>query len=139
MSVSARTLVCLLSITSVLWNASAQEALGPGSEASLFELNSTMVTFDAPSTYLFLGWQTDVNALFQDGLDCVSAYIDLPHSNQILLRSATLGLFTGVSLVVNRAFSLTAHDEGHMEAARAIGASAVYLESESNGQEMSIW
>jgi hypothetical protein len=56
------------------------------------------------------------------------------------LRFGVLALFTGASYIVNQAFSLTAHDEGHMEAARAIGASDVSLVRSNNyAQEMSIW
>ena len=49
-----------------------------------------------------------------------------------------LAVFSFSGFVVNRAFSLTAHDTSHMEAARAIGASSVGLVRESNGEAMGI-
>jgi hypothetical protein len=94
--------------------------------------------FDSPPTRLFLGWQWNANALFQIGLDSVSDYFDLHRSGKELFRFGVLTLFTGAGFIVNHAFSLTAHDESHIEAARAIGASGVSLVRSSNGQEMGI-
>ncbi|HVP18936.1 MAG TPA: hypothetical protein VMU36_08050 [Spirochaetia bacterium] len=113
----------------------AQEV--PGPERSAIELDTDMAMFAAPSTSFFLGWQRDVNALFQIGLDGLSGCFG-GHDRR-LLRFGMLTLFTGASLIANRAFSLTAHDESHMEAARAIGASGVSLARETNSREMSIW
>lgn len=71
-------------------------------------------------------------------MDAVSESFGQGASAQKLLRAGALALFTGAGLIVNHAFSLTAHDEGHMEAATAIGASYVALVRVDNGQEMSI-
>ena len=56
-----------------------------------------------------------------------------------MARIGTIAAFAGASLIVNRAFSLTAHDQSHMDAAKAIGSSRVSLVRESDGQEMSVW
>ena len=98
-----------------------------------------MVRFDSPSASFFLDWQTNANNLFRLGLDNLSDYLDLHSQGKELARIAVLTLFTGTSYVVNQAFSLTAHDERHMEAAIGIGASSVSLVRSDNFQEMSIW
>lgn len=97
-----------------------------------------MVNLSSHSTRFFFGWQHGVNALMRLGLDAVSDSFGQGASAQKLLRAGALALFTGAGLIVNHAFSLTAHDEGHMEAATAIGASYVALVRVDNGQEMSI-
>jgi len=98
-----------------------------------------MVMFGLPSMRLFFGWQENANALFQLGLDSVSDYFDLHRPGKELFRFGVLSLFAGAGYIVNQAFSLTAHDERHMETARSIGAWGVSLVRTSNGQEMSIW
>ena len=128
-----RVFLCLLLTFCALWKGGAQEVSATDHRSPVFELNTDMPEFDAPSTRLFLGWQRNVNALFQLGLDGVSGYLDPHRPDQALPRFGVLSLFTGVSLIVNGAFSLTAHDESHMEAARAIGASSVSLVRD-NGQ-----
>ena len=130
---------CLLLGTFASTNGNAQDTRVPDHRLLYFPLNTDMVMFDSPSTRLFLGWQRNTNTLFQIGLDSVSQYFDLHRSGQELIRFGVLTLFTGAGLIVNQAFSLTAHDESHMEAARAIGASGVSLVRSSNGQEMGIW
>ena len=133
-----KVFLCLFLASCAFSRGYAQEVSGTDHRTPVFELNTDMPAFDAPSTRLFLGWQRNVNALFQLGLDGVSGYLD-PHSpDQALPRFGVLSLFTGVSLIVNGAFSLTAHDESHMEAARAIGASGVSLVREGSGEKMSI-
>jgi hypothetical protein len=116
---------------------SAEDARGSGQE-TVFLLTTNMVMFDSPTTRLFLDWQWNANALFRLGLDSVTDVFNLHDPDQKLLRLGTLALFTGAGLIVNRAFSLTAHDENHMEAARSIGASNVTLVRQSSGQEMGI-
>src|SRR5271157_533707 len=131
---------CLFLAAGTYRNCYAQDTRGPDGRELLLELNTDMVMFASPSTRLFLGWQYDANALFQVGMDRVSDHFDLHGSGKEFPRLVVLTLFTGASYVVNQAFSLTAHDEGHMEAARAIGASDVFLVRTNNyGQEMSIW
>jgi hypothetical protein len=102
------------------------------------QLENPMLMFDAPSTRLFLGWQSAANTLLQAGLVGVSDMIHVNPAADGLLRAATLALFTGAGLIVNQAFSLTAHDQSHMEAARAIGATNIGL-VRSSGQSMSLW
>ena len=132
------TICMLIALCCVAMNGYPQNAQEPVRATSLFELNTAMVAFGAPSTQLILGWQADVNTLFQDGMDGVEGYFDLRHPGQELLRSGALALFTGVSLIVNRAFSLTAHDQNHMEAALAIGASSVGLVRADTFQSLSL-
>jgi hypothetical protein len=134
-----KVFLCLFLIACAFWKGYAQEVSGADHNTPLFELNTDMLEFDAPSTRLFLGWQRNVNAMFQLGLDGVSGYFDLHRTDRNLLRFGVLSFFTGASSIVNRAFSLTAHDESHMQAARAIGASSVSLVRDSSGQEMNIW
>lgn len=119
-------------------NAFAQDTREPDHSVLFFQLSTDMVMLNAPSTRLFLGWQWNANTLFQIGLDSAIGYFDLHRSGQELFRFGVLTLFTGAGLIVNRAFSLTAHDESHMEVARAIGATRVSLVRSSDGQEMGI-
>jgi hypothetical protein len=98
-----------------------------------------MVMFGSPSTRLFLGWQWNANALVQIGFDMTSDSLNLQRPNREMLRLGVLTLFTGAEYVVNWAFSLTAHDVSHLEAARAIGGTGVSLVRGMNGPEMSIW
>ena len=111
----------------------------PSYRTAVFQLDSSMIRFDAPSTSLFLGWQSDAHALLHLGLDGVTAVIHITPAADTLLRAGTLALFSGAGLIVSQAFSLTAHDQSHMEAASAIGATDVGLVRSSNGQPMSIW
>jgi hypothetical protein len=117
----------------------AQDTGGPHRPKLPLQLNTDMVMFSSPSTRLFLGWQEDTNALLQLGLDGILDCADLRRPGKELLRAGALALFTGAGYIVNQAFSLTAHDESHMEAARAIGATSVTLLSNSSGQEMNIF
>jgi hypothetical protein len=117
----------------------AQDTQGPDHHESLFQLNSDMVRFDSPSPRLFFGWQRNANTLIQIGFDSASDYFDLRRSGTWALRLAFLTVFVGASCVVNQAFSLTAHDVRHMEAARATGAAGVCLVRNFDGPELSIW
>jgi hypothetical protein len=104
-----------------------------------FQMSTDMLMFGSPSTALFLGWQQDANALLRAGLDGVASYFDLLGPGRELSRFFTLAVFAGAGLVVNQAFSLTAHDERHMDTARALGATGVTLVRSDSGQEMTIW
>jgi hypothetical protein len=112
---------------------------GPGADRRPvgFELSTEMLRFDTPTTELILGWQRDANALFQLGLDATTGALGLLGPGRQLERAAVLAAFTAAGLVVNQAFSLTAHDERHMETARSIGSSDVYLVRDS-GEWMSL-
>jgi hypothetical protein len=113
----------------------AQDAprLGP---ARLVELTSDMVVFNAPTAGMFLGWQRNANALAQFGFDAEMNVANLRRPDRPLGRLGVFALFSGASLVVNWAFSLTAHDEAHLDAARSIGATSAYLVSVSGGQSL---
>ena len=104
-----------------------------------FELDSDMLRFDAPSAAFFMGWQGTMNALFAAGLDGASGVLGLNAPDRWFGRSALLAAFSGAGVVSSRAFSITAHDARHMEAARAIGSSSVGLVRSDNGQDMTIW
>jgi hypothetical protein len=136
--VKAIVFLCLAGISA----ASARVALAEDAEASrvpvTLELNTDMVLFSDPSSRFFLGWQHDVNALFQAGFDGVTGFFELRKTDRWLERLGVLAVFSGASLVANRAFSLTAHDASHMEAARAVGATSVGLVREDNGRPMGI-
>jgi hypothetical protein len=134
-----KPLLCLVFAAFPILGGFSQDISQPDRSPSVFELSSDMVMFGAPSTRLFLGWQKDVNALVHLGFDALVDHADVRRSDRTLLRIATLAAFSGASLLVNRAFSLTAHDQAHMEAARAIGASQVLLVGVSDLQEMSVW
>lgn len=129
-------LLCLAFAACALQDGNALEVMRSGS-SSTFYLSTDMVNLSAPSMRLFFGWQQSVNVLFRLGLDGVSGSFGTDPSAP-LLRAGALLLFTAPGLVVDNAFSLTAHDEGHMEAARAIGASYVALVRADSLQEMSI-
>ncbi len=133
-----KVLFCLLLATWVLPQAHSQSLETPGSNPAVFELSTDMLRFDAPTAEFFLGWQRDVNSAFQAGLDALSGPLDLNRPDRGLERAGMLALFTGVSLVVNQGFSLTAHDQRHMDTARSIGSTGVGLVSNS-GAPMSIW
>jgi hypothetical protein len=117
----------------------AQESPRPGGRDRVFNLTTDMVGFGSPCTRLFIDWQSNANALFQAGFDAATSWLNRPGSRQVLTRIGTLAVFGGASFVVNQAFSLTAHDESHLEAARAIGGYGVSLLRNSDGREMSIW
>jgi hypothetical protein len=138
---SALLAMCLLCAVSPARDARAQDARPPEPERHpvIFQLSSDMVMFGSPPTRLFLGWQGNVNALLQLGFDGVSDHFDLRSPGKAFYRLGVLAVFTGAGYIVNQAFSVTAHDDAHMEAARAIGASDVGLVGESGGPAMSIW
>jgi hypothetical protein len=117
----------------------AQEAQGQLHHELVFRYDSAMLMFNSPSTRLFVGWQSNANAVLQLGLEGVSGSIHFNPAADGLLRFGVLAIFSGAGLVVSQAFSLTAHDQAHMEAARAIGASGIGLLRTNNGQPMSIW
>lgn len=106
---------------------------------ALLQVSTDMLMVSAPSTSLFLGWQQGANALFRAGLDGVASSFDLLGPGKEVSRFFTLAVFAGASLVVNQAFSLTAHDEGHIDTARSLGATGVSLVRIDNGQEMAVW
>jgi hypothetical protein len=116
----------------------AQGAPGQDRPSHSLRVDTDMAMFCSPSTRFFLGWQEDADALFQWGLDGILDRSDLRRPGKELFRVGALALLAGTGYVVSQAFSLTAHDESHMEAARAIGASSVSLQS-NDGQEMSVW
>jgi hypothetical protein len=136
--VKALVFLCLAGISAV----SASEASAQDAEASripaALELNTDMMMFSGPSSRFFLGWQRNVNVLFQAGLDGVTGFFELRNPDRWFERLGVLAVFSGASLAANRAFSLTAHDASHMEAARTIGATSVGLVREDNGQPMGI-
>ena len=110
-----------------------------GARHPRFELSSDMFGFDAPSTQLFLGWQRNMNSMLQIGLDRLSGCLDQSRPESWIWRLSLLGAFSAVSTVANRAFSITAHDVHHLEAARAIGATTAKMVRSDNGSDMSIW
>jgi hypothetical protein len=142
-----KTAICLLLVVSSCSRAPAQDVVeagkavdardGPGGTAVL-ELTTDMTMFASPPTSFLLGWQRNVNTLLRMGLDGVTGALDLRRSDKVLARLGVLAVFTGTSLIVNRAFSLTAHDISHMEAARAIGATSVSLVTVDTNQVMGI-
>jgi hypothetical protein len=106
----------------------------------VLEMSTDMVRVDAPSTRLFLGWHRDVNALFRAGMDGAGNLLDLGGPEKKIERLALLSAFVAANAVASRAFSITAHDQAHMEAALATGASRAYLVRSSDpAQEMSVW
>ena len=129
---------CLLAAALAPGNGCAQEAPGPAHRNLIFPIDTSMVMFGSPTTRFFLGWQQDANAAFQLGLDGVVSWLDLWGPHKELQRFAVLAVFSGAGLIVNQAFSLTAHDESHLEAARAIGATNVMLVRSSDNQQMGI-
>ena len=131
-----RRLVCFLLATCALDNGFPPAGAAEGSPAVL-EISTDMLQLQEPRTELVLGWQQDINAGFHLGLDAVTRGFALEGPDRLPQRAAALAAFSGVSLIVNQAFSLTAHDERHMEAARAIGSSDVSLVSNS-GKPMSL-
>jgi hypothetical protein len=140
MPFNLKVLLCLVISTSVCQLGRAQ-AVEPatGTHHSRFELSPDMFGFDAPSTHLFFGWQRNMNSLLQIGLDGVSGFLDQGRTESWIWRLSLLGGFSAVSTVANRAFSITAHDVHHLEAARAIGASTAKMVRSDNGRDMSIW
>ena len=135
-----KVLLCLIISTSACQLVCAQ-SVGPatGTHHPRFELSSDMLGFDAPATRLFFGWQGNMNSLLQIGLDGLSSFLDPSRPESWIWRFSLLGVFSAVSTVANRAFSITAHDVHHLEAARAIGASTAKMVRSDNGRDMSIW
>ena len=128
--------LCLLLGISAL---GAQEA-ARDPRAHTLELGTDMLRFDQPSTRLFLGWHRDVNALFRAGLDGTTVLLDLRRPGPWIERLGLLAVFAATNAAASRAFSITAHDQAHMEAALAIGASRAYLVHTSDPSvEMGIW
>jgi hypothetical protein len=118
---------------------SAQDAgVQPRSRAS-FLLDTDMLRFDAPSGDFFIGWHQVMYTLCEVGLDGVTDSLHLDGPDQWPWRAGILAAFSGAETVASRAFSITAHDARHMEAARAIGASPVGLVTNDTGQDMTIW
>ncbi|HET6451266.1 MAG TPA: hypothetical protein VFI08_08140 [Spirochaetia bacterium] len=115
------------------------EAAGPDRVTAVVEISIDMVELADPTTETFLAWQRDINAGFLLGLDGATKAFALEGPGRILERALLFSLLTDASLIVNQAFSLTAHDSRHMEAARAIGSPSVYLVSNATGQRMGIW
>jgi hypothetical protein len=112
----------------------------PGGMGPVLEMNTDMVRLDAPSTRLFLGLQDDTDALFRIGLQRTAGLLGLDRGEMRIGRLGLLAVFAGVNAVANRAFSITAHDQAHMEAALAVGAPRAWLvRSSDQSQEMSIW
>ena len=118
------TRAVILAALSLTLAAPALGAQGPG---AALELSTDMLRFDQPSTRLFLGWHRDVNALFRAGFDGAADLLDLRRPGQVMERLGLLAVFAASNAVASRAFSITAHDQAHMEAALAIGASRAYL------------
>jgi hypothetical protein len=130
---------CFLFAACAAANGYADDARSSNHRGALFQVSTDMVMFGSPSTSLFLGWQQDANALLRVGLDGVADHFDLLGPGSELSRFFTLAAFAGAGYVVNQAFSLTAHDERHMDAARALGATGVTLVRIDSGQEMTVW
>lgn len=117
----------------------AQAADGPSRPPLSLELSTDMVRFDQPGTRLFLGWHRDLNELFRAGLDASTDALALRRPGAGLPRLALLAAFAGANAVASRAFSITAHDAAHMEAAIAVGATRAWLvRSTDTSQEMGI-
>ena len=106
--------------------------------ASPLELDSDMLRFDGLSASFWMGWQDAATSLFALGLDGASGALGFRDPDRWIGRVALLAAFAGAGTVVSRAFSITAHDARHMEAARAIGSSSVGLVRSDNGQPMTI-
>lgn len=104
-----------------------------------FVVTGDMVNFASPSSYMFIGWMTNANCLIQIGFDATSNILRLQRPERYLSRVGVAALFGSVSLLVDRAFSLTAHDAAHMDAARSIGSTYVALVTPNAEAEMSIW
>jgi hypothetical protein len=137
---SAGVAACLFLAFVVCENVRAQDKPALDSRGSVFQLNTDMVMFGSATASLFLGWQQNANALFQLGLDDTLDYFDLRRPGQELSRFGVLALFTGAGYIVNQAFSLTAHDERHMDTARAFGWTGVRLvRSSDTFVDMSVW
>ena len=103
-------------------------------------MNTDMLRLDAPSSRLFLGLQRDLDALFRIGLEGTADLLGLGRAERAVGRFGLLAVFAGVNAVASRAFSITAHDAAHMEAALAVGASRAWMVRSSDpGQEMGIW
>ncbi len=117
----------------------AQAADAPSRPPLSLELSTDMLRFDQPGTRLFLGWHRDLNELFRAGLDASTDALALRRPGAALPRLALLAVFAGANTVARRAFSITAHDAAHMEAALAIGATRAWLvRSTDTSQEMGI-
>jgi hypothetical protein len=138
---SARTAVVLCAVLAACGSpgGSAQDAeLRPPSRPS-FVLDTDMLRFDAPSSSFFIGWHRVMYTLGEAGLDGVTGSLHLDGPEQWPWRVGILAAFEGAETVASRAFSITAHDARHMQAARAIGASPVGLVQSDTGQDMTIW
>ena len=116
------------------------QGLGTAQElGTVLELSTDMLRFDQPSSRLFLGWHRDLNAMLQAGLDGSEDLLAFHGQGKGLQRLGLLAVFAAADAVASRAFSLTAHDAAHMEAAFAIGASRAYLVHTSDPSvEMSV-
>lgn len=142
MRVFRAVVLCLLALAAAV-SAAAQEgaltaAARPDARLDL-ELGTDMLRFDQPSSRLFLGWHRDFNALLRAGLDGSTDLLDLRGPGRGVPRLALLAVFAGADAVASRAFSITAHDAAHMEAALAIGAARAWLVRASDqSQEMGI-
>ncbi|HUI69789.1 MAG TPA: hypothetical protein VL354_04660 [Spirochaetia bacterium] len=135
-----KVLPCLILALCELPTGWAQASPGAERRPARFELSTEMLRFSEPSTELFLGWQRNVNSGIQVGMDALSGSLGLDQPDQQLARGGLLAVASGVSYVVNDAFSVTAHDQRHIETARANGAtSAGLVVGDSNRAPLGIW
>ena len=139
MSSRAALLLCVMLAFSVSTRGFTEAAeTAPDSHRFSYELNSDMLRFDGLSAAFWMGWQAAATSLFAVGLDGASAAFGLNGPDQWFGRCALLAAFSAAGAVSSRAFSITAHDARHMEAARAIGSSSVGLVRSDNGKAMTI-
>ncbi len=135
---SMKVLLCIALAWCALPRAWSEAETQAPRQPAVFELSSEMLRFSDPPTELFLDWQRDANSGLHAGLDALEAAWQLDAPDRQLERAGLLSAFTGAGLIINQAFSLTAHDVRHMEAARAIGGTNVGLVTPA-GASMSIW
>jgi hypothetical protein len=132
-------LLCVFLAASAAHNGFTQVAEPhPDSHRLSFELDSDMLRFDALSASFWMDWQRTTDTLFAVGLDGASGALGLNNQDRWFGRFTLLAAFSAAGTVASRAFSITAHDARHMEAARAIGSSSVGLVRSDNGQSMTI-
>jgi hypothetical protein len=136
--VTAIAAILLLATALVPMGGWSQDAMTAPARLPL-TLGTDMVSFMQPSSRFFIGWQDNAIGGLQRGFDAVNDLYRPRGLPGALYRVGVLGVFSAAGLLVGQAFSLTAHDAAHMEAARAIGATNVGLVRATDMAPMDIW
>ena len=102
-------------------------------------IDSDMLQLHDPSSRTFRAWQRNSNSAMAIAAENSAEALSLSQPDRKLQRTAHFAIVNGAGLWVNHAFSLTAHDLGHMERAKSIGAKDVRLIRSDSGREISVY